>query len=237
MNPFVLWAFSAAVDVIFPRFCAGCAREGISLCSSCRRELFTGWIEVSAGAPALAKAGVPCYVGGRYVGTSASAIVAWKHRYDYRLDRALCSLYVRAFELLNLDDFKAIGGEVLVVPAPSRWWRIRQGLYVMGRAARWLGQVWGVPVAECLVQRNHTRPHLARVGRRVASRAERAAKGDAVGVRPGVNLEGRSVVVIDDVLTTGATLAGCVRALREAGADVVGVVALVASRNRVQSAG
>lgn len=196
------------------------------------RALFTGWVEVSAWAPALAGLGVPCFVGGKYVGTSATAIVAWKHRYDYRLDRAFHSVYAPAFGLLKVG---AAGGRpVVVVPAPSRRWRIRQGLYVMGRVASWLGEAWGVPVACCLEQRYARHLPLARPGFRVASRAERVAKGDAVRVKPGVDLHGACIVVIDDVLTTGSTLAGCVRALRAAGGDVVGVVALVASRNRGQ---
>lgn len=48
-------------------------------------------------------------------------------------------------------------------------------------------------------------------------------------VRPRLAMDGVSVVVVDDVLTTGSTLAACVDAVRSAGGSVLGAVVLSAA--------
>jgi predicted amidophosphoribosyltransferase len=48
----------------------------------------------------------------------------------------------------------------------------------------------------------------------------------AFRVRDGSCLSGRAVVLVDDVVTTGATAAACIEVMRRAGAEVVAVVAV-----------
>jgi predicted amidophosphoribosyltransferase len=71
--------------------------------------------------------------------------------------------------------------------------------------------------------------------RRVADQAglsvgERAA--NLVGALEAVGVAGRRVVVADDVITSGATAAEAVRALRAAGAEVMGVAVVAATKKR-----
>ena len=61
---------------------------------------------------------------------------------------------------------------------------------------------------------------------RLSPRERRALVDGAFAVPVGERVRGRTVLVIDDVMTTGATLAGCARALKEAGAVEVRVAAL-----------
>ena len=83
---------------------------------------------------------------------------------------------------------------------------------------------------------------LLRHRRRVADQAglgaaERAATlADALEVHPRrlVEVRGRTVVVVDDVLTTGATLAEATRALTAAGAHVVGAAVVAATTRRTR---
>src|SRR5699024_6485584 len=84
-----------------------------------------------------------------------------------------------------------------------------------------------VPVLDGLVL---ARTVADQAGLRAAERA-RNLRG-AVRVRDGVRerLRGRPCVLVDDVITTGATLQECARALREAGSGTVVAVALAATR-------
>jgi ComF family protein len=84
--------------------------------------------------------------------------------------------------------------------------------------ARALGRRWDRPVAELLGRVREGPPQR---GSRAAERARQAA--GAFAPRPGARAPG-TVWLVDDVLTTGATLAACARALRGAGAGEVGSV-------------
>jgi predicted amidophosphoribosyltransferase len=79
-----------------------------------------------------------------------------------------------------------------------------------------------------------------RLRRRVADQAGLDATARAANLRQALgvpdrrvpDVEGRAVVVVDDVVTTGATLAEAIRALREAGAVVLGASTVAATQRR-----
>jgi predicted amidophosphoribosyltransferase len=78
----------------------------------------------------------------------------------------------------------------------------------------------------------HVRPVADSVGLGATERAANLA--GAFGVRPGAvaGLRSRRVVVVDDLVTSGATLAECCRALRRAGVDVTAVATVAATARR-----
>jgi ComF family protein len=108
-----------------------------------------------------------------------------------------------------------LAGAVVPVPAdPGR--RRRRGFDHAELLARALARRTRLPVSRCLVRAPGGERQLGR------SRAQRLrTPGGAIAVRRAA--PGR-VLLVDDVHTTGATLAACARALREAGARNVGVV-------------
>ena len=93
--------------------------------------------------------------------------------------------------------------------------------------ARAVCRAWGVkPVA--LLRKTMNNPAQSGLKEDAARRA------NVLGVyemRPGAEVSGRRVLLIDDVCTTGATLTECSKVLREAGADAV-VCACVAHARR-----
>lgn len=111
-------------------------------------------------------------------------------------------------------------GEVIVpVPMHLRWLR-RRGFNQSALLARFAGRCCFRPVVvNALVRKRVTKPQTR------LSRAERLrnVRGAFAVVRPEV-IAGKSVVLMDDVFTTGTTLSECADALKKAGADWVGAV-------------
>jgi ComF family protein len=113
----------------------------------------------------------------------------------------------------------------LVVPVPLHPARLAERGYnqaaLLGAAA---ASELGAPLAATALRRTRHTPQQARLDR--ARRLENVAR--AFQVRDPGRVRGRRVVLVDDVTTTGATLAACAEALRAAGA--ASVQALVVAR-------
>jgi ComF family protein len=121
-----------------------------------------------------------------------------------------------------------VGGDILgsadlLVPVPLHWTRLFQRRYNQAvLLARAIGSAGGPPVAaDWLVRRRRT-PSQGRLGPAARTRNVRAA----FVMRPGRDVAGKRLVIIDDVMTTGATLEECARVLKRAGAASVGALTL-----------
>jgi ComF family protein len=113
----------------------------------------------------------------------------------------------------------------LLVPVPLHRLRLLQRRFNQSALlAKGLSRVAGVPVAVMALQR--TRRTAAQVG--LTQEARRANVAHAFSVRPEArkSLQGRNAVLIDDVITTGATANACAEALLKAGAARVDVLAI-----------
>jgi ComF family protein len=212
-----------ALDLLFPRWCVGCGREGDFICPSCLRSLprIMPPLCPRCGLPQSSDNLCPSCLGGqaeidgirapfRFDGVVRQAV----HQLKYRNLRALAGLLA---QLLN-DYLLAnpVPGEVLV-PVPLHPKRLRERGYNQSRLlAGELGKLAGLPVVDdCLVRERHSLPQA-----RTASVGER--RGNVAGAFAcRRRLEGGQVILIDDVATSGATLDACARALKETGAASV----------------
>ncbi|MEM9421150.1 MAG: ComF family protein, partial [Pseudomonadota bacterium] len=153
-----------------------------------------------------------------YDETIAGAILRLK--YADRLDgvQALSRLMVTA----GADLFD---GDAVLVPVPLHKGRLMERRYNQaGVLAQAIGQQTGLPVYhQALVRRRATAPQKG--GSRTARARNVNGAFEAVGAG---SLADRHVVLVDDVLTTGATLIACAKALRNAG--ITSVSALCLSR-------
>lgn len=138
-------------------------------------------------------------------------INAWKHQRQLALERPLTSLLASTPWLPAVD---------LVTPVPLHWRRQwRRGFNQAAVLAARLARAAGIPFAPVL-RRRHDRDHQQ--GRSAAARW-RTSTDLYYSCQP---LNGRHVLLVDDVITTSATTRACSRALLRAGAESVSVIAL-----------
>jgi ComF family protein len=126
-------------------------------------------------------------------------------------------------DLLAGLGVSALPGAVpdLLVPVPLHPRRARERGYNQAiLLALRLERAWGVPVAADVLLREV--PTLPQADLDAAARRRNVR--DAFAVRRPEVIEGRHVVLVDDVLTTGATAGECARVLIRAGAATVGVI-------------
>jgi ComF family protein len=152
----------------------------------------------------------------RYDKHSRHLVLALKHGDRTHVARALGRWMGRAgAELLEGAD--------MIMPVPLHWTRLFTRRYnqagLLAHAVRAAG---GPPVmADWLVRRRRT-PSQGRLGPAARARNVRGA----FAVRRGCNVKGKRIVLVDDVLTTGATVEECARVLRRGGAAFIGVLTL-----------
>jgi ComF family protein len=190
----------AVATAVAPPLCAACGRscrpEAV-VCTRCGRRLGAAEPLLGKGPPGLDRA----WSSAPYEGVVRDLVTALKFRHllsvaDLMADRIQ---WLAPAHLLS-------GAVVPVPPAPSRL--RRRGFDPAGELVAALAERLGSPPERCLARRGGRR----QVGRRRAERVGRPPRIHATEAAP------RSVLLVDDVLTTGATLSACAQALRAAGA-------------------
>jgi predicted amidophosphoribosyltransferase len=230
---------AALVDLALPQTCAGCLAPGAVLCPACAAPLRAVPRRCPPD-PAPARLPVPWAVTA-YAGPIRTALSAHKEEGRLALVRPLGDALGWALTAAA-RSLPPPRPELLVVPVPSNRQAVRSRgqdhTLRLARRATATARGAGIPVrcspALRLIRRTADQAALAATAR--------AANLDgALEVAPGWRrlVRGRAVIVIDDVITTGATLAEAARALRAAGALVpcVAVVAATQRHSAVTSSG
>lgn len=223
---------AAAAELVLGSVCAGC--EGVPglLCEACRDSL-------RGPARTVPAAAVPVQVtaAAEYAGPAKAAVLAHKEHGRLGLATPLGDALATAMvELLESAGCDWCGSRyVAVVPVPSTRSAVRRrGHDPLARAARRASAVLRKVGYDCTVV-----PAL-RQRRSVADQAgldaaaRRANLAGALAVRGSGRrlLGGRCVVLVDDIVTTGATLAEATRALAAADVPVCGAAVVVATTQR-----
>jgi predicted amidophosphoribosyltransferase len=217
---------SALVDLVLPAGCAGCQADGQGLCASCLRSFGKPF----AHTPDPPPAGLPpVWVAGRYDGPIRAAILAYKERGRRDLAPALGGALARA--VLHIP-WVHVPSRLLLVPVPSRpaLARLRGGDHVRRLAVHAAAQLRAAGIATSVASllRVATRPRDA-AGLTADDRAENVR--GAFAPRRQISAEkDAAVVVVDDLITTGSTLAEAVNALRSAALSVAAGAAIAATQ-------
>jgi len=233
-------------DTVLPPRCLGCGTmiagtvaAGGALCAACWRGL------AFLGAPACAACGLPFAVdpgAGAVCGACAARPPVYRRaRSALRYDDASRALLL-AFKHGDRTDAAPVFGRWLaraagplaaeaevVVPVPLHWTRLfrrrfNQAALLAQGLAHALGPAAGIVVIPDALLRRRRTPSQGGLGR--AGRQRNVAGAFRVHPRHRGAIEGRAVLLVDDVLTTGATAESCARALLAAGAAAVDVVTL-----------
>ncbi|MFL5839196.1 MAG: ComF family protein [Thermoleophilaceae bacterium] len=199
--------FSGLISLLAPPLCIACAGDAgraAPLCRECRAELSRS--ARGRNAPA------GCWAAFPYDGPAGAMVRALK--FGGRVPVA----DVMAAQLASHAPPELLAGTLVPVPVHEQH-RRRRGLAHAHVLAEALSRRTGLVIADCLERSGDPRPQVGR-GRR----ERMAGVAGAVSVRRGSEPPAQALLV-DDVVTTGATIAACGKALRAAGAVRVGAIA------------
>ncbi|MCU0561053.1 MAG: ComF family protein [Desulfobacterales bacterium] len=220
-----LWA--EAITRLRPYFCPGCLQALVPLenpmCACCGTTMSGGEGPQPLCAPCREQA--PAFDRARaafaYRGSLREVVQCLKYRGRTQLARPLGPLMHAAYR-----RFWQPPAVDLILPVPLHRRRLRERGFnqalLLVRRWPWAAGEPRVPV-ECgvLVRTRATAPQAG-----LDRRARRANISGAFAVRHPVRVAGRRLLLVDDVITTGATVGECARVLKQSGAAAVDVLAL-----------
>ncbi|GIF19176.1 putative amidophosphoribosyltransferase [Actinoplanes tereljensis] len=224
-------------DLVLPAPCAGCGTERVPLrygmCGGCVTLLEA--LQPFRTAPDPPPPGLPrCVAVGAYQGPLRGALLAYKERGRHRLARPLGMLLATAVAALAPRGRPVT---LITVPSTAAAMRERGGDHMArlaGQAVRRLrGAGWDAGVIRPL--RALPRPDSASLSvaeRRAAAESSLRIRSALIGFPRRATPFGGTLVVVDDIVTTGATLAAVTRRLREADMQVKGAAVLAATQLR-----
>ena len=193
-------------------------------CASCRTPFQNAFPLDASGRCALCRSGLrgfdAAYSFGAYEGVLRELIHLYKYGRVKTLAWPLSSLLAQA--LPRDEAFDA------AVPVPLYWRRrLQRGFNQAELLARCLSRRTGIPVAKALGRR---RPTPAQAG--LSNSARRQNVSQEFRAR---SVQGKRILLIDDVMTTGATAASCALALKQAGARRVALLTVARVDRRMEA--
>ena len=204
------------LDLLFPPRCAFCGEHGVhGVCAACEKAL--PWCDT----PYHERTGIgTCVAPLRYEGTVRESLL----RFKFRGGRGSAEGYGKILAQCVAENFNGQFDLVTYVPV-SEQRRRERGYDQTLLLAREMCRAWDVSPVTLLRKTRHTPAQSA-----LKTPEERRA--NVLGVYEAINTEKIAparILLVDDILTTGATLCECVRVLKEAGAKRVLCATLAAS--------
>ena len=224
MTPLLARAWRRSLDLLFPPRCAGCGGFGGFLCPDCLEATPRAqpprcpacWMPGTGGVCGRCRRSPFAFEGARcpfvYAGAARQAVHALKYQGVSAIAEVMAEAMAECLAGWPPGRVRAL------VPVPLAGRRRRSRGYNQSEAlARELSRLSGLPVVGGLLVRRRASPPQAGAADEAARRANVA---DAFAARR-EGAAGGPVLLVDDVMTSGATLDACARALRTAGHEPV----------------
>lgn len=205
-------------EIIFPSRCIGCTRLGISICSECRKQwhphIYQREINWNGE-------NFPVLSAIQYSPIASRVLLSAKESQIRAADQLIVNGVVH-----SLNTFVKRYGSATLVPVPSRKSANRK------RGRNFLQEITSQVAAEVGLSSHSLLTHSRKVRDQsrlnIADRSENVSRAFSIAPELTAQLSagntGPTIIVIDDLITTGATLSEAIRALRTAGFTVLGAV-------------
>ena len=231
-----------ALNILFPIKCVSCAKEGDWLCENCFAKIkFLDDHVCGVCEKMITPDGRTCQnckkkspLSGLIVATSyknnliAHLVHLYKYRFVSDLHKELGEILAKALQKTDvpLPD--------IIVPVPLHYRRLRwRGFNQSLLLARYLSAnllpQFEIPLKECIARNRYTPPQMKI--KNYHSRQQNLA--DAFSITELKEVKNKTVLLVDDIATTGSTIFECAKVLRKAGAKEV--FAIVIARQEMKS--
>lgn len=230
-------ALGAAGNVLVPSVCLACRERTAAhdaLCAGC-------WQQVSFITPPLCdRLGLPLPFG---TGAPLISAAAAADPPPYDRARAVAAFdgvireLIHGFKYADRHEARRLlarwmtgaGAELLadadlIVPVPMTRWRLMWRQFNQAALlAREISRLSGVRFDPLILRKTKTTP--TQVGSSATQRAQNVSGAFAVSAAARNLVKDRTIIIVDDVITTGATVSACARALRAGGAKRIDILA------------
>ena len=234
--------FQDILDLLMPRPCANCGRRLTAgeqtLCVGCLLQLPRVQLEPTFDDNSLARLFWGCFPVGRATAFIYHQPQASSSRFIYRMKYEDQPIIARQMGALMAKDLLTKGffeGIDVLIPVPLSRKRQRQRGYNQSlEIARGVAEVTALPVCHHIVGRIHfkgSQTHLSAIDRRENVEGAFRLTPSHWWQRK-ETIEGRHVLLIDDVVTTGATLMACAQELMKAKPRQISILALAYTRSQ-----
>jgi ComF family protein len=210
------------LDLIFPKFCLGCKKEGSFLCEDCFSIL-----DISTNHQRFkGKNLTDLYFPVNYENFLVKKLIQ-NFKYPPLIKELKKELALIIISHLLLLDKKPDFSDFILVPIPLSKKKLRwRGFNQAEEIARELANFLKIPlISDCLVKIKETKDQVE-----LSEKERRENVKGVFFVKNKEEIVGRNILLVDDVFTTGATMEEAARVLKEAGAEkIVGIVIAKAS--------